>query len=176
MNSLSRLHLILGMQFSINWLKSLKVTRACLLEKNGLSERGRGRLVVKYVSKIWKQNGWQVLKLGFRCSIIGGPRVTFLFSAIKASRGFRFLSLWACKTFIGFIAIKIITYCGLDHSLDFPLMFVMVYMLFEFPFLRRILMDVRVTARKTTVATESPISREKSSSTISWAETKRYFK
>ena len=54
------------------------------------------------------------------------------------------------------------TYCYL-------LRFVMVYMLGDLPFRRKILIDVKVTTRKTTVATDRPMSKEKSSSSISWA-------
>ena len=57
------------------------------------------------------------------------------------------------------------------HLKLYLLKLVIVYMLGLFPFLLRILMDVKVTMRKTVNATDKPTKREKSVAIISscWA-------
>ena len=61
------------------------------------------------------------------------------------------------------------------HNYEYLLKLVIVYMLGLLPFLLKILMDVRVTMRKTVNATDRPTKREKSVAIISscWAAKKQ---
>ena len=60
------------------------------------------------------------------------------------------------------------------HNYEYLLKLVIVYMLGLLPFLLKILMDVKVTMRKTVNATDRPTKREKSVAIISscWAAKK----